>query len=91
MLQLPIPNVAASTTSMSWTIGVHPPAALPGCLAQVSSFKLTSELAGCQRNQVVQKSYSPVAARDYHVKLQCQKHTKQHTPDISWRMVVRHM
>ena len=49
MLQLPIPNVAANTTAISCTVGVHALSFLAffhKCCPR--SFKLTFEVAGCQ-------------------------------------------
>ena len=43
------------------------------------TFKLTLELASCQRNQAVRKSYSLHVAHSYRVRLQ---HQKIQTPDI---------
>ena len=46
------------------------------------TFKLTLELASCQRTQAVRKSYSPHVAHGYRVRLQRQKHTEQCMPDV---------
>ena len=78
MLKLPSPNVTAETHTVYLLYkGAYSPAVLPGN----SLFNLT--LAGCQRNQAVQKSYlyGPHVARGYRVKLQRWEYTEQCTPE----------
>ena len=46
-------------------------------------------LAGRQRNQVVQKSYVPHAARSYCTKLQGQEYMEQCTPIYTYKIAIQ--
>ena len=85
MLKLPSPNVAAETHTVYLSYkGAYGPAVLPGN----SLFKLM--LAGCQRNQAVQKSYLCLyAAHAYRIKLQRWEYTVRRTPENNiWKIPI---
>ena len=81
MLQLPSPNVAAETQLLPSYKGTHAYSGCPSWLSFITVVIQAHAVAGCQRNQVLRKSYVPHVACTYCVKLQRQEYTEQRTPD----------
>ena len=79
------PDVAANTTAIPCTIGVHNLPVFSGCHSQDLSSGASYPSMSCKAKlagKVVRKSYlCPHAARGYHVKLQCQGYTERRTTD----------
>ena len=78
-LQLPSPNVTARKQLLPFIQRC----AWSGCSSWLSfiTVVIQAQLAGCQKNQVVQKSYVPHVACVYCIKLQHQEYVEKHTPD----------